>query len=494
MTAYDFQPVADSIKQELTEQALPSLAVAAARDGEIVWEDAFGWADRENRIRATIHTPYSLASISKPITTTALMTLVEQRKLDLDKPVNDYLGNAKLKAIAGSADDATIRRIANHTSGLPLHYQFFYADEPYARPSMDETIRRYSNLVRMPGERIQYSNLGYGLLDYIIARLSGRSYASYLREAVFTPLGMFRSSVDLTPELEPYQAIRYGGDGVRYPFYDFDHPGGSAIYASAHDLVRFGMLHADCLMSDQKQILSTSTLEAMRIPTSQAAATPPRDESGFGIGWHSETDTDGVRLISHSGGMGGVTTTLLIVPQLRVVVAALANAACGLPHRAADEMLAIIQPEFGAKRKAKRDAQAAEREKQKSAQSNITFKPGKELIGEWVGAVETYNGAIPLTIRIKSTGDVHIQLGSQLKALVNDVKFQDEELKGVFVGDIGTEDANRRPYRLHLDLKLRGETLNGCVIAVTHIEQGEGGELGRRVGNALSYAAEVRRG
>ena len=327
MTSHEFQSIAESIERELTEQALPSLAVAAARDGEIVWEGAFGWADRENRIRATPHTPYSLASISKPITTTALMMLVEQGKIDLDKPANSYLGDAKLKAVEGSADDATIRRVANHTSGLPLHYQFFYADEPYVRPPMDETIRRYGNLVRIPGERVQYSNLGYGVLDYIISRISSRSYANYLREAVFVPLGMFRSSVDLTPELAPYQAIRYGGDSARYPFYDFDHPGGSAIYASAHDLVRFGMLHAGSLMRDQKQILSAEALETMQVPTSQTSTPSPGDGAGFGVGWHSDTDDEGVRLISHSGGMGGVTTTLIIVPQFRVVIAALANAA-----------------------------------------------------------------------------------------------------------------------------------------------------------------------
>jgi hypothetical protein len=189
--------------------------------------------------------------------------------------------------------------------------------------------------------------------------------------------------------------------------------------------------------------------------------------------------------------MGGVSTILLIVPQHHVVIAALANAACGLPHRAAEEMLAIMLPEFAARRKATRDARSAEREKLQKAK--YVFKPGKELTGDWIGAVETYNGSIPLTMRIKSGGDVHLQLGTQLKALVNDVKFRDGEFKGVFAGDIGTADANRRPYRLNLDLKLRGELLNGCVIAVTHIEKGEGGEPGRRSGNALSYLAEVRR-
>jgi CubicO group peptidase (beta-lactamase class C family) len=165
----------------MVQTSAPSLAVAVARDGRILWEGGFGWADRERRIGATEHTPYSLASISKPITATGLMILVEARKVDLDRPVNDYLGSARLRARVGDAAQATIRRVANHTSGLPLHYQFFYADEPYRPPSMDETILRYGNLVTMPGERYEYSNLGFGILDYVIARTAGRPYDDFMR-------------------------------------------------------------------------------------------------------------------------------------------------------------------------------------------------------------------------------------------------------------------------------------------------------------------------
>jgi CubicO group peptidase (beta-lactamase class C family) len=70
------------------------------------------------------------------------MLLVERGLIDLDKPVNTYLAEAKLIGRAGDTMGATVRRVANHTSGLPLHYQFFYEDEPYRPPSRDETIRR----------------------------------------------------------------------------------------------------------------------------------------------------------------------------------------------------------------------------------------------------------------------------------------------------------------------------------------------------------------
>jgi len=238
-----FNQVRERIQWGMVEHSIPSLAVAVAQGNRVLWEEGFGWADRERRISATPHTLYSLASISKPITATALMILKERGLLNLDHPINDYLGESKLRAWVGNVEEATVRRVANHTSGLPVHFQFFYQDEPYLPPPMGETIRRYGNLVTAPGERFLYSNLGYGILSEVIARLSGKSYADFLREEVFLPLGMLRASVNIGPGLEPFQVQRYASDGVRYPFYDFDHPGALAVYCSAHDLMRFGMFH-----------------------------------------------------------------------------------------------------------------------------------------------------------------------------------------------------------------------------------------------------------
>jgi hypothetical protein len=173
-TPVQFAEVAASIRSDLAAHALPSLAVAVARGGEVLWETGFGWADREARREATAHTSYSLASISKPVTATGLAILVERGLVDLDAPIDDYIGAAKLnpgaaRAVSASgADGATVRRVGNHTSGLPLHFQFFYEDQEFERPPFEETILRYANLVTPPGTHYQYSNLGYGLLDHVI--------------------------------------------------------------------------------------------------------------------------------------------------------------------------------------------------------------------------------------------------------------------------------------------------------------------------------------
>jgi len=474
----ELREVRTSIPNKLVEEVAPSLAVAVAKDGEIIWEQGFGWADRERHVPSTEHTMYSLASISKPITATGLMVLAERGKLDLDRPIDDYLGSAKINGRAWDAAGATVRRVANHTAGLPLHYHFFPEDEPFRRPAMDETIRRYANLVTVPGERYHYSNLGYGLLDYVIARLSGKPYADFMRQEVFLPLGLTRTSVDVGPGLEPYQAVRYGRDGLPLPYYDFDHPGGSAVFASAHDLVRFGMFHLKEHPADQKAILTDATLDIMHTPTVST-----RESAGYGIGWAIDENDMGYRSISHDGGMSGVVTALKLIPSERLVVTVLANASNPLPHAVAREILSALLPDYAARRAQREPEQEALREPGEGQPGS--FQPPADLRGEWSGAISTYKGDLPLRLWAKESGDVQAQLGDQLKTLVNDPQLKDGRLTGKLLGDVGTEDANRKPYHLQLDLKQRGDVLNGAVVAMSLPSV--------RLGNGLSHWAELRK-
>jgi len=96
-----YGPARQAIEEAVNSDTVQSITVAVFRNGRIDWEQSFGWADREKKIKATPHTIYSIASISKPFTTTALMNLVSRGKIALDKPANDYLGDAKLYARIG---------------------------------------------------------------------------------------------------------------------------------------------------------------------------------------------------------------------------------------------------------------------------------------------------------------------------------------------------------------------------------------------------------
>jgi len=469
--ADQFADVRAKINAALQDGQVPSLAVAVAKEGHIIWEEAFGWADRENRVAATPHTIYSLASISKPITATGLMVLVERGQVDLDQPANSYLGQAKLTARLGSAYDATIRRLANHTSGLPLHYQFFYADESIAVPPFDESLRRYGVLMRPPGERYEYANFGYGVLDQIIARESGTSYADFMRREVFLPLGMTHTSVGIAKGLEAHAAVRYGSDQAPLPLYDFDHPGASAVFASVHDLIRFGMFHLQQLGPDQKEILTQASIDAMQQPTAEIG-----DQRHYGVGWFIDQDEYGYRTVSHTGGMSGVRTRLCLVPSEHLAVAVLCNTSTNVPLQMTREILAALLPTYA--------------EQFRKAPEHRPNGAGKgyappELVGYWSGVVDTYQGERRLEMWVKPDGDIHVGLEEQLLTVLNSSRLHNGRLTGVFSGDIGTDDANRRPYQLHLDANLRGAEINGSLTAIS-LPAAKGG-------NALSYWVGLQR-
>jgi CubicO group peptidase (beta-lactamase class C family) len=465
--ADQFDSVRDFIRTRMAERQVPSITVAVARDGKILWEEGFGWADRENRIAANEHTVYSLASITKSFTATALMTLVEKKRIDLDRPVNQYLGNAKLRARVGDADDATVRRVANHSSGLPLHGQFFLADEPVRPPSMDETILRFGNLVTIPGEKWEYSNLGYGILDYVISRVSGQSYDDYMRASVFRKLDLSHTSVGIGPGLEKIAAVRYGSDGLPLPFYDFDHRGASAIFSSAHDLVRFGMFHLKAHLPDQTQILSDASIDQMQTPS---ATSNPAVGTGYGVGWFINDSFYGYRTVAHSGSMAGVDTFLRLVPSEKIAVVVLCNSIdCG-SQEVVDKVLETLLPKW---RVPPPPANSASRP--------APFQPPPALIGRWSGAVSTYKDDIPLTMNVLSSGDVQVQLAYQLKTLLNNVTWDHETLSGIMLGNIGIEEGDSRPYLLIVNLKLRGNVLNGPVHAGLPPKHGIGNRVAQWV-------------
>ncbi|MBL8271591.1 serine hydrolase domain-containing protein [Steroidobacter sp.] len=461
----DIEALRSEINTALVEQSVPSLAVAVAKDGKILWQQGFGWADRERRIAATEHTTYSLASISKPITATALMMLVQAGKVDLDAPANDYLGSVKLRSGVGDVRLATVRRVANHMAGLPDHFNPFYADEPYRAPSMDETLRRYGFLLSVPSEHTyyEYSNLGYGVLDYIVERVSGRSYANFLRNEVFIPLGMTRSSVGVAPGLEPYVATRYDPDGVPLPAYDFDSPGASAVYASAHDLLRFGIFHVQTPLPDQKAILSGVSLNEMHRRTSGDAA------MGYSVGFNT-IERSGYQVVSHGGVMAGVSTLLLMVPEEKLAVVVLCNSKTPLADVMAEKIVARVLPRWRVQEPRRRKAPAL-------------AAPPKQVVGLWRGQIETYQRNVPIELDIHADGDVHAKVGDGLPTLVDGASFSEGVLTGTLAARIGTPDTERYDYEVSLWLTLRGDVMNGSATA-------QGGDR-PRVRGALAHWTQL---
>ncbi len=433
----DFSSIEARIESERRWEGIPSITAAVGIGGEIVWEYSSGYADVRRRKKATPDTMYSLASISKPLTASGLMVLRERGVIDLDASLNDYLPSPGIRPGVGDPRQATVRRVAMHTAGLPLHFAFFYDATP---PSPADTMSRHAVLVTQPGERRQYSNLGYGLLGLAIAHVSGQDYADFMRDAVFTPLGMKHTAVGAPRRGDV--AVRYDGRGVAIPPYTFDHDGASAIYSSARDLVVFGMTHLGFVRPGQTPLLPAEAFALMR-ETSEVSP-------NYGLGW-SVSEVDGIRVLSHGGGMPGVATILLVIPQSAMVVTVLTNSSSA---DAARQRIA-----HAAARVAGLPARAPDL---------CALPENDELLGTWIGTLDIEGREVAMTLVLDHDGRATTTLGSDAAELFG-VSLVDGNLKARLEGITLTQASRDRDSDVGFDLQVRPGRLTGSVtVLVPH--------------------------
>lgn len=409
-------PVEARFRAEVSPD-LPAVAWGVWRDGETSVDS----------VGVEPSTPFALASVTKPMTATAVALLAERGQVDLDAPISEYLPTP----LRGDREGATVRRVLQHRAGLPLHYQFFYGDEAAVPPTPEETIRRYGRTFWVPGSRYVYSNLGYGLLGWLIERVSGKPYAAFMRDELFRPLEMDGASIGTWAG-----AAAPRGKGFDYPPYTVDHPAASMAFANVEDLLRFGRFH----LGDLDGPLTQETRTKMR--------RPPEGFS-YGLGWAVSPRG----FAEHTGSMGGVRTILRLVPSHRLVLALLTNGEDDRLWQAADEMTKLLAPDLPPAPPHADQALAPE-----------------DLNGSWIAEVETWTGEVRMPFVVDESFRCH---GGRLFGTVD--------------GDLGTPDAARRPYRLRLDLGRENGDLVGAVSAIS--EPAPDG----RTGNALSSFARARR-
>jgi len=188
--SYDFESVRQYILQAIAKENATGVAVAVARRGSIIWEKGFGWANRESGLKATANTPFSLASITKPFTTTTLMTLVAEGKLHLDDPANKYLRLNKIKGPNGDPNEATLRRLGAHVGGLPSMFEWYFPSKGQYSPTAENLLGDYGRLAYPPGSCYEYGNIGYAALSAAAANVTRMDFGSLMTRRVLEPLGL----------------------------------------------------------------------------------------------------------------------------------------------------------------------------------------------------------------------------------------------------------------------------------------------------------------
>jgi D-alanyl-D-alanine carboxypeptidase len=339
--APDLQDKIDKLAAEaLATTGVPSASVAIVKDGQIVYLKAYGDARLEPRAPATPEMRYSIGSISKQFTATAILLLQEQGKLSLDDKV------AKFVPDLTRANEVTIRQLLSHTSG----YQDYWPQD-YVMPMMLLPVTAQKILDGWarkpldfdPGTRWQYSNTNYVIAGVIVEKVSGKPLLQFLQEKVFTPLGM-KSVADTDQaklgDTDPTGYLRYALGPLR----PAPKEGKGWLFAAgelampAQDLARWNIS-----IMDQKLLKPASYLEFEKeVVLKNGVGT----HYGLGLDVNMEA---GHRALSHGGEVSGFTSENIVFPDERVAIAVLTNqdaagAAGQIAHGIAPLLLATDDP------------------------------------------------------------------------------------------------------------------------------------------------------
>jgi len=285
-------------------------AVLVSRDDKLLLDAAYGSANLEWKVPNTTATKFRLGSVTKQFTAASILLLEERGKLGTSDSIRKYLPDAP-----AAWDKVTVFHLLTHTSGIPN----FTAMPEYGRlkhsaTPVAEVIAAFRDkpLEFTPGDQMRYSNSGYLVLGYLVEKVSGQSYESFVQENIFSPLGMKDSGYDSNSRIIPQRAAGYTpgpGGPLNADFVHMSVPhGAGALYSTTHDLLRWeqGLFGG--------RLLSAASLERMTTPF----------KGDYGLGVMVQT-VDGRRRVSHGGSIEGFNASLVYFPDTKVTVVSLAN-------------------------------------------------------------------------------------------------------------------------------------------------------------------------
>ena len=303
------------MSENLRLDPVPAISIGFYKDG-FIWAAGFGMADLENRVPATAESAYRLASVTKPMTAIALLTLVERGKVDLDSEVQNYVPYFPQKRYP-----VTVGLLLGHLGGIS-HYRD-YDEEGHFKYHKDTraaiAVFEEFDLVAEPGTRYQYTSYGYNLLGAVIEGASGRPYGEYMQETLWGPFGMDDTRMDDPYELIPNRVTGYragpNGEVIRSEFVDISSrfaAGGTR--STVVDLLKFAR------GLDREPVLSPDTMDRMfnSMQTSGGMYTD------YGMGW-GVRPVNGRFRVSHTGGQAETRTYLAYFPSIHFAIAAAAN-------------------------------------------------------------------------------------------------------------------------------------------------------------------------
>jgi CubicO group peptidase (beta-lactamase class C family) len=332
--------MAEAIDAYVTEQMdkleIPGVAVGIIRGDQVIHLRGYGVVDDTGRT-VTSRTPFLIASLSKSITAVSIMQLVEDGKLELDAPVQNYLSWFQV-ADEETSSRITIRHLLNQTSGFPERESYVRnLDSNPAADALEISIRDLNTTkLSFPlGEEFEYSNTNYDILGLVIQTVSGQSYETYVEENIFSPLDMDNSYTSL-------EDARAGNLTRGYhSFFDstvaYDHlmpysrttKPSTGLFSSAEDLTHYLIAHLNQGRYQERSILSADGVAALHEPGIRYS-----DNASYAMGWAVFLFTEMAAVapegaiptaLAHRGEWAGYNSIMVLIPDLELGIVVLMN-------------------------------------------------------------------------------------------------------------------------------------------------------------------------
>lgn len=331
------------IWQDINNGKCGSATVAITVDGRVVYAEGFGMADREKSIPVNTATVFNIGSISKIYVAAAIMLLVDDGKVSLDRPVIDYLPQFTM------ADDRykkiTVRMLLNHQSGIPGTQMSNSFGFKYNDKLQQETINALAraHLKHAPGAMAVYCNDGFTLAEMIVERVSEMRYIDFLNKRIFKRLGLKSTGLSVG-EIEGRQVAFYYDlkTGKINPPEALSVLGAGGLSSTAIELCRF----VDAFSAAGKLLKKSSLFEMRKAQPSEFRGKLRNATFTFGLGWDMTAlpryDAVGIQVLGKSGGTGNYSSMVFTVPDRRISVAVIASGAASSAMQTALDILDAV--------------------------------------------------------------------------------------------------------------------------------------------------------
>ena len=312
VTVDKVEAIESYLKHGMKELKVPGLTIGIVENGEVAYLKSFGTKTLGGETISET-TPFKLGSVSKTFTALAIMKLYEEAKLDIDRPVVDYIPwfQTQNKSLS---DQMTIRHLLSHTSGFSTITGNRNQDSiSTQRSAVESSIRelRDHQLRHKPGTQFEYSNANYQILGYLIQQISGKSYAQFVGDNIFRPLKMSDSFFQ--------EEKRHLGKAAQGHLYWLGEPkelsdelgavtsAQGGIYASSQDMLSYLKM----MLSQQDSIISNKLKQEMFISSDK------QKTFGYGLGWYFDQIQD-FKINYHFGQSAGFETVLAFSNDLNL--------------------------------------------------------------------------------------------------------------------------------------------------------------------------------